>query len=100
MAEVVPVMDLTEEQTRIYKVNGELFFASSNDLVFQFDYANDPANVVIDLSDAHIWDPSTVAALDSIETKYASKGKTVTIVGMNRASEAMHRRHAGTTRDL
>lgn len=100
MAEVVPVMDLAEEQTRIYKVNGELFFASSNDLVFQFDYANDPANVVIDLSDAHIWDPSTVAALDSIETKYASKGKTVTIVGMNRASEAMHRRHAGTTRDL
>ncbi|MFA7266344.1 MAG: SulP family inorganic anion transporter [Candidatus Nanopelagicales bacterium] len=100
MAEVVPVMDLAEEQTRIYKVNGELFFASSNDLVFQFDYANDPAHVVIDMSDAHIWDPSTVAALDSIETKYSSKGKSVTIVGMNRASEAMHRKHAGTTGDL
>ncbi|NQU36837.1 MAG: STAS domain-containing protein, partial [Actinobacteria bacterium] len=75
------------------------FFASSNDLVFQFDYANDPDNVVIDMSDAHIWDPSTVAALDSIETKYASKGKSVTIVGMNRASEAMHRRHAGLSGD-
>ncbi|MGB3676105.1 MAG: SulP family inorganic anion transporter, partial [Candidatus Nanopelagicales bacterium] len=99
MAEVVPVLDLAEEETRIYKVNGELFFASSNDLVFQFDYANDPANIVIDLSDAHIWDPSTVAALDSIETKYASKGKTVTIFGMNRASAAMHRKHAGTIND-
>jgi len=85
--------------TAHYAVDGELFFASSNDLVFQFDYANDPDNVVIDMSDAHIWDPSTVAALDSIETKYASKGKSVTIVGMNRASEAMHRRHAGLSGD-
>jgi SulP family sulfate permease len=98
MSEVELVLDPTSD-TRIYRVTGELFFASSNDLVFRFDYANDPANVVIDMSDAHIWDPSTVAALDSIETKYASKGKSVTIVGMNRASEAMHRRHAGLSGD-
>src|SRR3546814_556448 len=31
--------------TRIYKVHGELFFASSNDLVYQFDYVDDPQNV-------------------------------------------------------
>ncbi len=98
MSEVEPVLDPNSD-TRIYRVTGELFFASSNDLVFQFDYANDPANVVIDMSDAHIWDPSTVAALDSIETKYASKGKKVTIVGMNRASAAMHQRHAGLSGD-
>lgn len=32
--------------------------ASSNDLVYQFDYANDPDKVVIDHTDAHIWDAS------------------------------------------
>lgn len=32
----------------------------------------DPDDVVIDLSDAHIWDASSVAALDAIETKYAA----------------------------
>jgi sulfate permease, SulP family len=95
MANVEPVADAHAEDTRTYKVTGELFFASSNDLVFQFDYARDPANVVIDMSDAHIWDPSTVAALDSIENKYASRGKSVTIVGMNKASADMREKHAG-----
>lgn len=95
MVDVVALPDSPDQETRVYKVTGELFFASSNDLVFQFDYANDPDNVVIDMSDAHIWDPSTVAALDSIETKYNSKGKHVTIVGMNEASQAMRSKHAG-----
>ena len=70
----------------VYAVIGELFFASSNDLVYQFDYAGDPEHVVIDLPGSHIWDASTVAALDAIQTKYADKGKDVKIVGLNDAS--------------
>ncbi|MFC9964417.1 SulP family inorganic anion transporter [Nocardia ignorata] len=81
--------------TRVYKVRGELFFASSNDLVYQFDYVDDPANIVIDMSDAHIWDASTVATLDAITTKYAAKGKNVEIIGLNAASEARHDRLSG-----
>ena len=57
-----------------YRVDGELFFASSNDLTTQFRYADDPARVEIDLSSSHIWDASTVAALDAITTKYAGHG--------------------------
>ncbi|MFC7343945.1 SulP family inorganic anion transporter [Saccharopolyspora griseoalba] len=79
----------------VYQVTGELFFASSNDLVYQFDYANDPDKVVIDLTDAHIWDASTVAALDAITTKYEAKGKEVEIVGLNTRSAAMHDRLTG-----
>ncbi len=75
---------------RVYRVHGELFFASSNDLVYQFDYAGDPAHVVIDLSGSHVWDASTVAALDAIQSKYASKGKSVEIIGLNEASAARH----------
>lgn len=81
--------------TRTYMVRGELFFASSNDLIYQFDYVDDPANIVIDMSDAHIWDASTVATLDAITTKYAAKGKNVRIVGLNPASEARHDRLSG-----
>ena len=47
----------------VYRVTGELFFASSNDLYTQFDYAGDPPHVVIDLSRSHVWDASTVASL-------------------------------------
>jgi len=80
---------------RSYKVTGALFFASSNDLVHQFDYDADPAHVVVDLSDAHVWDASTVATLDAVRTKYEAKGKTLEIVGMNDDSAARHERLSG-----
>ena len=83
------------DDERVYAVTGELFFASSNDLVYQFDYAGDPRNIVIDMTDAHVWDASTVATLDAITTKYEAKGKRVTIVGMNEDSAARHGRLAG-----
>jgi SulP family sulfate permease len=84
-----------DENTRVYAVRGALFFASSNDLVQQFDYANDPEKVVIDLSDSQIYDPSTVAALDAIETKYRQRGKKVEIVGLNEPSLAWHTKLSG-----
>ncbi|MEE2061793.1 SulP family inorganic anion transporter [Rhodococcus artemisiae] len=81
--------------TRVYRVHGELFFASSNDLVYQFDYVDDPTNVIIDLTQADIWDASTVATLDSIQRKYASKGKHVEIIGLDGASLARLDRLSG-----
>jgi len=82
--------------TAVYRVTGQLFFASSNDLYTQFDYAEDPAQVVIDLTDSHVWDASTVASLDAITTKYERKGKTVEIVGLNPASAERHQRLTGS----
>jgi SulP family sulfate permease len=84
-----------EEGRVVYRVSGELFFASSNELVTQFDYQGDPDDVVIDLSAAHIWDASSVAALDAVETKYARRGKRVTVVGLNEPSARIHERLAG-----
>ena len=78
-----------------YEVVGPLFFGSSNDLVEHFAYADDPASVTIDLSRAQIWDASTVAALDSIETKYAGHGAAVAIVGMDERSTGFHGRLTG-----
>ncbi len=79
----------------VYAVTGELFFASSNDLYTQFDYAGDPDRVVIDLTRSHVWDASTVASLDAITTKYERKGKTVEIVGLDPASAERHGRLTG-----
>lgn len=81
--------------TARYAVSGELFFASSNDLTTQFEYVDDPAQVVIDMSGAHVWDASTVAALDGISHRYERLGKTVTISGMNGASTEIYTRLAG-----
>lgn len=79
-----------------YEVEGELFFASSNDLTTQFSYAEDPAHVVIDLTRSHVWDASTVAALDAIVTKYERLGTTVELRGLNDTASAFHGRLTGT----
>ncbi|MFF3031680.1 SulP family inorganic anion transporter [Streptomyces rubiginosohelvolus] len=94
LAEVSAVVD-PDGRTVVYRVTGELFFASSNDLVGRFDYATDPDKVVIDLSSTHIWDASSVAALDAIETKYARRGKSVEIIGLNIPSAHLHGKLSG-----
>ncbi len=94
LVEVTSVTDPDGSEV-IYSVHGQVFFASSNDLVYQFDYAGDPDTVVIDLSQAHIWDASSVAALDAVTTKYARRGKTVEIIGLNESSAHIHDRLAG-----
>ncbi|HWF71191.1 MAG TPA: SulP family inorganic anion transporter [Mycobacterium sp.] len=76
----------SESGTRTYRVRGELFFVSSNDLVHQFDYANDPDDVVIDMSGAAVWDASSVAALDAIRHKYTARGKSVRLTGLDSLS--------------
>ncbi|MGW8989682.1 SulP family inorganic anion transporter [Streptomyces zhihengii] len=94
LAEVTAVPD-PDGTTVVYRVTGALFFASSNDLVGRFDYAGDPGRIVIDLSAAHVWDASSVAALDAVEAKYAQRGKTVEITGLNDPSADLHRRLTG-----
>ena len=78
-----------------YTVTGELFFASSNDLYTLFNYVQDPDRIVIDFSESHLWDASTIAALDSVTQKYSHYGKRVDITGLNVPSRAMRARMSG-----
>jgi SulP family sulfate permease len=89
------ITDQDGQPTARYTVDGELFFASSNDLTTQFEYTHDPDRVVVDLTRSHVWDASTVAALDAIHTKYEHLGKTVTFTGMNDATARFHGRLTG-----
>lgn len=81
--------------TRTYRVHGQLFFASSNDLVYSFDYTDPAEHIVIDLTDAEVWDASTVATFDSITTKFRARGKDVTIIGLDGASQERLDRFSG-----
>ena len=85
LVDVTSVLD-PDGSTRVYAVSGDLFFASDRELVDAFDYSGDPPRVVVDLSRAHVWDASAVAALDAIETKYAAHGVTVELSGLNERS--------------
>jgi SulP family sulfate permease len=74
---------------RRYIVEGQLFFASSEDFMKAFDFREALEKVTIDVSRAHIWDISSVAALDMAVLKFRREGAEVEIIGMNKASETI-----------
>lgn len=79
----------TDSMARTYVVEGQLFFASAEDFAAAFDFKEVLANVTIDVSRAHIWDISSVAALDTVVLKFRREGADVDIVGLNVASETI-----------
>ncbi|TQN33251.1 SulP family sulfate permease [Haloactinospora alba] len=96
LTEVTSVLD-PEGGARVYFVHGELFFASSNEIVWQFDYNEENIDhVTIDLSGAHVWDSSAVAALDHATEKFSRNDIEVEITGLNASSAALHRELSGT----
>jgi len=74
---------------RTYTVTGQLFFASSEDFMKAFDFKEALDKVTIDLSAAHIWDLSSVAAIDMAVLKFRRDGADVELKGMNDASRTL-----------
>ncbi|RWP28861.1 SulP family inorganic anion transporter [Mesorhizobium sp.] len=74
---------------RTYVVEGQVFFASADDFTAAFDFKEALEKVTIDVSRAHIWDISSVAALDMIVLKFRREGAVVDIIGLNEASETI-----------
>ena len=81
---------LSEDGTvRHYRVEGQLFFASVEDFNKAFDFREVLTKVIIDVSRAHIWDISSVAAVDMVVLKFRREGAEVELLGMNAASETI-----------
>ena len=74
---------------RTYHIEGQLFFASAEEFMRAFDFREALERVTVDVSRAHIWDISSVAALDMAVLKFRREGAEVKIVGLNEASETI-----------
>ncbi len=74
---------------RTYHVEGQLFFASSEDFMKAFDFREALEKVTIDVSQAHIWDISSVASLDMAVLKFRREGAEVELIGLNEASQTI-----------
>jgi len=71
---------------RSYKVVGQVFFSSADKFVAAFDFKEAVDKVSIDLSRAHFWDITAVAALDKVVIKFRREGTEVEVLGLNQAS--------------
>jgi SulP family sulfate permease len=76
-------------RVRTYVLEGQLFYGSTEDFANAFDFGEAPERVVIDVSRAHIWDISSVQALDMAILKFRREGADVEVIGMNAASETL-----------
>ncbi|HWT72458.1 MAG TPA: SulP family inorganic anion transporter [Oxalicibacterium sp.] len=74
---------------RTYVVHGQVFFASTELFVSEFDFKDDVKDVLLDLKHAHFWDLTAVEALDRIVYKFRRNGIDVEVAGLNRASKTM-----------
>jgi len=81
-------------ESRTYFVEGNLFFVSVSGFTRAFDFREVLTRVTIDLTRAHFWDISSIAALDKVVLKFRRSGTEVSIVGLNEASATLVKRYA------
>jgi SulP family sulfate permease len=79
--------------TRTYTVTGQVFFASADMFAESFELKDTAARVRIDLSAAHLWDVTSVGALEGVVTKMRRHGTQVELTGLNQASATLVDRH-------
>ena len=76
--------------TRTWTVTGQVFFASADAFIEAFDVRGaGHRQVVIDVSRAHFWDVTAVAALDKVVQRLRHHGCEVEVVGLNEASAVL-----------
>lgn len=88
-----------EDRQRTYQVIGQVFFASADKFIAAFDFKEAIDKVIIDLSRAHFWDITAVAALDKVVIKLRREGTEVEVIGLNTASATIVDRFAVHDKD-
>ena len=76
--------------TRTWTVTGQVFFASADAFIEAFDVLGaEHKRVCIDVSRAHFWDVTAVAALDKVVQRLRHHGCEVEVLGLNAASAVL-----------
>jgi SulP family sulfate permease len=81
----VQELEAPEDDVLRYRISGQLFFASADLFAASFEHHGRPHRVEIDMTDAHLWDLTAVAAIDKVVFRYRRQGAEVELIGMNQA---------------
>ncbi|WP_425318056.1 SulP family inorganic anion transporter [Pseudomonas nitroreducens] len=78
--------------SKLYRVHGTLFFASTTPFLNQFDPANDPQQVTLDCAHLSFVDYSAIAALMTLRERYAKAGKHLRVVHLSERCKQLLKR--------
>ena len=83
---------LQSDGSKLYRVHGTLFFASTTPFLNQFDPANDPAQVTLDCQHLSFVDYSAIAALVTLRERYAKAGKHLRVLHLSERCKKLLKR--------
>ncbi len=67
----------TPEGSKVYQIQGPLFFGSAEGFTELFDVENDPSNVIIDFAESRVVDQSALQAIEAVAAKYETAEKKI-----------------------
>jgi len=80
---------MEEDGTKVYDLEGPLFFGAVTSFNEAFVVADDPEKVVIDFKEARVMDSSGVEAIDALTKKYSEAGKSLTLRHLSKDCKQM-----------
>ena len=74
---------------RCYYIKGQIFFNSSERLFKRFNFSENLESVILDFTQAQVWDITSVETIDNVVNKFNQRGITVKITGLSEQSSQM-----------
>ncbi|WP_025809693.1 SulP family inorganic anion transporter [Pseudomonas chlororaphis] len=78
--------------SKLYRVHGTLFFASTTPFLNHFDPAGDPAQVTLDCRHLSFVDYSAIAALKTLRERYSKAGKHLRVTHLSERCKQLLKR--------
>ena len=67
----------TDDDTKVYKLEGPLFFGSIEGFSELFTIKDDPDTVIVDFANSRVVDQSALQAIEALAAKYTEAGKSI-----------------------
>ncbi len=71
------ISSINAEGSKVYKINGPIFFGSAANFTELFNAQQDPQDVIVDFAQSRVVDHSAIEAIETVAERYNKLGKTV-----------------------
>ncbi len=92
-------MEITSEGTKIYLIEGPLFFGSVDGFSEIFDPQNDPETVIVDFMNSRVVDQSALQAIEALASKYEGFNKSLQLRHLSRDCHKLLKRAGQLVQD-
>ncbi len=73
-----------KQNSKVYKLQGCLFFGSVGSFKKLFDFNKDPKDIIIDFEDSRVYDHSGLEAINFVAEKYAEQKKSLHLLNLSK----------------